>query len=381
MKKFFSNKRTKIVVISVLVVFVLFAMVIPFVDSIIKSENKEIDKAVRELCKSPDIDERTVNRFVGQMENVLSANWKKEKFETKVVNEIGEINVGANGRNFEWTVYEITAQQILLEAAGYKSEAINNAYDKKISEILEQQAQRLEFDDFLEALIEEPYPTMAQEEKVLDVTLTYYTSPRAMLLSEFLIKHINKINSDAVASKNTNDIMSLCNKLSILGEYTEFEVSQLVNKDEIIKILTADAENIIIKEGEGGYYDSSENISSSTFKDGEFNNIAPGKHTISSVSTTKYYGDLAYIYFSRTGTYSFKDEEDETQYVSDELTSRKEVFLRGSRIAEGRSVDEKFIKYAYEDGMVNYHKDGNCFAVGDSSLVCYVGNITFNLYF
>jgi len=388
MIKIFSNKPAKIVIIAVLVAFVVFAMAIPFVNSMIKSANDEIDDAVYALCEYPDIDKRKVKRFVDKMENVLSADWKKEKFETKVVNEIAKMNAGLDATEFERTVYDITAQQILLEAAGYKSEAINNAYDKKISEILQQQSQRLEFDDFLKALIEEPFPTMNEEEKVLDVTLSYYTSPRTELLSGFLTQYIDEITNDAVASKNTNDIMSLCKKLSILAEYPEIDDGQRADMSEIIKILTTDAEKIIIKAGEGGYYEGNENTTSSDNESDELFNYVASEITGTDVDSNsykvkdmKYYGDLSSYFFESGFAYSYEDEDEKKQSNSKKNHTTRLVFLKGEIIHEGDTVDEKYIKYAYEDGMANYHKDGNCFAIGESSLVCYVGNETFNLYF
>ena len=57
------------------------------------------------------------------------------------------------------------------------------------------------------------------------------------------------------------------------------------------------------------------------------------------------------------------------------------MFLKGKAIYERNTVNENLIEYAYEDGMINYHKDGNCFAVSGSSLVCYVGDNMFVLNF
>jgi len=55
--------------------------------------------------------------------------------------------------------------------------------------------------------------------------------------------------------------------------------------------------------------------------------------------------------------------------------------LKGKVIYEGDTVNENLIKYACEDGMTNYYKEENCFAVSSSSLVCYVGDNMFVLNF
>jgi len=84
MKKILSNKWVIISLSFALLLFILFGIVNPYLQSVITSANGRIESLVHDLCKYPEIDKESVEKFVDEMEQYLDADWKKEKFEVAV---------------------------------------------------------------------------------------------------------------------------------------------------------------------------------------------------------------------------------------------------------------------------------------------------------
>jgi hypothetical protein len=393
MKKKISVKM--IVILSLVAVVLGIAILggVTLLRSIKNTQNYHIEHTASTFLSFPKIDKESMDRFEKDMEEVLDAAWKREKFEDLIIDGIEEIqpewenDAIKDGVNFAKIVYEITAQQILLEAVGVESEDIKEAYDAKIAELHQLEKFSITDSKYLcAALMEEPYPTDYQDEKVYDVTLKYYTAPRTYFLETYLPAYMADVAREAITTKETGKLIGLGYKLSLLSIYPEVDINALADVQTAIDLLTADAQVIQVKEGMGGYYDGAQNDASQDNKSDELFDYVASTITGTEVNSNsfkfksvKYYGDLAGYYFESGLAYSYKDENGKTQYNSNTNNSRRVVFLKGEAIHEGNSVNEKFLKYGCEDGMVNYYKDGRCFAVGNGTLACYVGSKTFAL--
>lgn len=393
MQKKLSKKMILILSLVTAVALVAVFGIVTLMHSVKDTQNYHIEVAASNFLSFPKIDRDSMDRFERDMEEVLDADWKREKFEELVIKGIKEIqpewenDAIKDGTNFARVVYEITAQQIMLEAVGVESDAIKEAYDAKIAELHQLEKVSITDSKYLcAALVEEPYPTDNQEEKVYDITLKYYTAPRTYFMETYLPAYMADVAQDAITTKDTGKLIGLGYKLSLLSVYPEIDIKKLADMQTVTNLLTADAQVIQVKEGEGGYYDGMQNDASQDNKSDELFDYVASTITGTEVNSNsykfksvEYFGDLADYYFESGLAYSYKDENGKTQYNSNTNNSRRVVFLRGEAIHEGHSVDEKFLKYGCEDGMVNYYKDGRCFAVGNGTLACYVGSKTFAL--
>ena len=378
MKKTLVNKRIKIIIIAVVALFIIIGIVIPYSKSVAYTNNSQLERVIKDLFEYPDIEEDSIEDFVEDFEEAVDSKRQKEKFDDMALDAISNMNGGATSTNFERVVYEITAAQILLEAADYKNETLDNAFTEKSFELLELHHNLLDFEDFSESIINEPYPTFESDAKVYDVDLTYYTSPRTLFINAYIPTHLNTKKDGAFSTKDTKELLSLCYDLSVLSAYPDFDITQWITLSEITGLLCDGAETIIVRNGEGGYYDDKENSASSNYKKDEALSVV-GKAGTSSVKTSKYFGDLASYYSSKTGSYSWKDDDGNTNYVSDDIYSNSSVYLKDEEISG--ALSEQYLKYAQEDGMANYYKDDCCFAISDSGIVCYFGQTHFLLDF
>jgi hypothetical protein len=233
----------------------------------------------------------------------------------------------------------------------------------------------MEFDDFVEDILEEPLSV--RQEKIYHTPPTYYTSPQEVFADIYLPARLGQKQEDVLRTKDTGKILNLCEDLTVLSKYDELRAQNVVLVQEMLTLLTADAETIIVKEGFGGYYDGGEDDSSANhLRDEEMSNV--GSLTQATVSSVKYFGDLASYYFHRSDSYFGQDGSGNDMQVTGESVSRTTVYLRGVKISN-YDLEERFIKYAYEEGMTSYHKDGYCFAVSEDRLVCFVGKDRFAL--
>ncbi len=379
MKKLFSKKWFKLLLAATALILVVVFIVIPFVDSVKWNNEHAIKNAMREIIDYPDIeDDDSVKRAEEYMSQVTKSKKNTEKFEEQAVAKIKALDI-SNGGSVSYRIDCLTETQLMLEKVGYESPALKQAFEEKIKETV----------DLLET--SEGFYKIPEHISNTDIdasSLTYYQDFKTMFLNDLAPTCLKNQYNEAVASGKTSEFISLCNNLAAMSEFLDFDADSVVSVDNIIKNLTTDAEEIIVKDGEGGYYDNMKSDASQDNKSDELFDYVASTITGLDVNSnsfkfknTKYYGDLSSYYFESGLAYSYEDEDGKTQYNSNTNKETRIVFLKGEPIHEGNSVDKKFIKYAYEDGMINYHKDGFCFAVGNSSLTCYVGNETFLMKF
>ena len=171
----------------------------------------------------------------------------------------------------------------------------------------------------------------------------------------------------ATAEKDTGAVINLLAGLSVVNETTE--LTGLVDVSALLDYLKTDAEEILIGEYEGYYGGKTGSIDSSYENDKIWDAYLPGDYVHSSFSSVDYYGDLASYFYSSGGVY--RDENGKVHGNTASESYSTYVELKGERISF-ESV-ENCIKYAHEEDMTNYHKDGYCFAIGDTTFVCYVG--------
>ena len=164
-------------------------------------------------------DEESVDDFVESMKDVTVSDSKKEKFDTAVKESISKINGGSTSIDLERAVYDITVAQILPEAADYKNESINTAFESQISKLFELQNNILDFEDFSDAIMNEPFPAAYDDLKIYDTTLSYYRNPRTVFADEYLPKYIDQKKSRCSGNKghrkNHGSLLRACRSRQI----------------------------------------------------------------------------------------------------------------------------------------------------------------------
>ena len=88
MKKILSNKWVIISLSFALLLFVLFGIVNPYLQSVITSDNGHIESLVHDLCKYPEIDKESVEKLRSFSPTYSSKSTVKQKRGRKKKNEI-----------------------------------------------------------------------------------------------------------------------------------------------------------------------------------------------------------------------------------------------------------------------------------------------------
>lgn len=242
----------------------------------------------------------------------------------------------------------------------------------------------MDMDDFVEDVLKEA----SYKEKIYGTQLSYYVSPQNILVDEFLPAYFAEKRDAAFTSGKTAQILSLFNDLALVEKFDVIKLEDVLSIEDALMTLTTGAEEIVVKPDAGGYYDGAKDGSDSDFEKDELfgaviNDLLglEGEATKSEVSTVEFFGDLASCFYTQTFHYQGTDSNGESHSTTQDKHTRRSVLLKGERINEHYTVNEKHIKYAYEDGMVSYHKDGHCFAISDNALTCFVGENSFLLTF
>lgn len=373
MKKIFANKWVKIGLFSALALFLVFGIAIPYIDSVKWNTQHDIEQAVYEIFTFPDVSD--MDRARNYMETVKKSEKNREEFETQAIKEISKFD-----SSFHAVIYDLTAQQIMLEELDYESPKIKEAQEKQIRDAFEIYSKQMDMDDFVRDVLKES----SYDDKIYGTELTYYVSPQTILVDEFLPAYFAEKKDAAFTSRKTAQILSLFNDLDLVEEFNVIEINDVLSVEDALAILTDGAEEIIVKPDAGGYYDGAKDESDSDFeKDELFGAVVndllglEGEATKGQVSTVEFFGDLASCFYTQTLHYQGTDSNGGSHSTTQDSNTRRSVLLKGVRINEHYTVNEKHIKYAYEDGMVSYHKDGHCFAISDNALTCFVGKHSF----
>lgn len=120
MKKIFANKWVKICLISALALFLVLGIVIPYIDSVKWNTQHDIEQAVYEIFTFPDVGD--IDRARDYMETVKKSEKNRKEFETQAIKEISKFD-----NSFNSEIYDLTAQQIMLEELDYESPEIKEA--------------------------------------------------------------------------------------------------------------------------------------------------------------------------------------------------------------------------------------------------------------
>lgn len=377
MKKIFANKWVKICLISALALFLVLGIAIPYIDSVKWNTQHDIEQAVYEIFTFPDVGD--IDRARDYMETVKKSEKNRKEFETQAIKEISKFD-----NSFNSEIYDLTAQQIMLEELDYESPEIKETQEKQIRDALEIYSKLMDMDDFVEDVLKEA----SYKEKIYGTQLSYYVSPQNILVDEFLPAYFAEKRDAAFTSGKTAQILSLFNDLALVEKFDVIKLEDVLSIEDALMTLTTGAEEIVVKPDAGGYYDGAKDGSDSDFEKDELfgaviNDLLglEGEATKSEVSTVEFFGDLASCFYTQTFHYQGTDSNGESHSTTQDKHTRRSVLLKGERINEHYTVNEKHIKYAYEDGMVSYHKDGHCFAISDNALTCFVGENSFLLTF
>ena len=377
MKKIFANKWVKICLISALALFLVLGIAIPYIDSVKWNTQHDIEQAVYEIFTFPDVGD--IDRARHYLETVQKSEKNRKEFETQAIKEISKFD-----NSFNSEIYDLTAQQIMLEELDYESPDIKEAQEKQIRDALEIYSKLMDMDDFVEDVLKEA----SYKEKIYGTQLSYYVSPQNILVDEFLPAYFAEKRDAAFTSGKTAQILSLFNDLALVEKFDVIKLEDVLSIEDALMTLTTGAEEIVVKPDAGGYYDGAKDGSDSDFEKDELfgaviNDLLglEGEATKSEVSTVEFFGDLASCFYTQTFHYQGTDSNGESHSTTQDKHTRRSVLLKGERINEHYTVNEKHIKYAYEDGMVSYHKDGHCFAISDNALTCFVGENSFLLTF
>lgn len=373
MKKEPLKKRVIYIISVVAVLFLTVAILIPCINSIQHQKKAAIANAVDAIFSAYELDDRTIERAKGYMDNVLGNKAQEAAFVEQAISEIQKMNGGVG--DLSLTVYDIVLQQKLLEILGYENDAIKQAYEAQIMVILNLQDGLMTFENFTEEILEEPLGKNVGS--FYHDQPDYYTSPQKAYKETYLPQHLDQKKTEALYTKDTGKILNLCADLAVLSQYDGLDVINTVSTQELLLSLTTEAETILIKPGVGGYYDGWEDNSSSNYDRDEAMSVV-GNMVQATVSAAHYFGDLASYDFHRSGSYFGKDNNGNSMQVTGESVSYTTIYLRGTKISD-YDLKERYIKLAYEDNMAAYQKDGYCFAVNDEQLICFVGKDHFAL--
>lgn len=307
--------------------------------------------------------EDTIKRIKEEMQTILATPWMEEEFRTQAVAEIQKTDmsltygIGSASMNAFW----IKEDQLLLEEIGYQNPEIKSAYEEMMKTKFSALGKSQGIAVLTRGTLDGPGD---EEDEIYKKQLSYYTDPKTVFLTMFLSEYVET----TLAEKNTEKLLDLCEGLNVVRDHTD--LAEVVDLQKVFDGLTTDAEQITVTPGEG-YYQDRENESDTDFsKDPIWSQYLPGDLITSTTNSVKYYGDLASFFFHR---YTIREDENGNNHVVDsDSASNNTTYLKDTRIAF-TGVSERYIKYAYEDGMVSYHKDGYCFAIGDNQMTCFLG--------
>lgn len=294
--------------------------------------------------------------------NITKTKWMEEEF-------IKQGTAAIQKKTFDATYgaamdcFWIKQQQLLLEECGYECPQFQQAYIEMLKREFHQQEEYFGFSE----IANDALNGAIDEEEIYNKKLSYYSDPQSVFLNGYLPVYVESEWNAARDAKDTGAVIDLCNGLTVVSTHLDLET--IIDINALLNYLTTDAEQFTVKEDEG-YYANKENQADSDFeKDEVWAEYLPGDYIHSSSSSVKYYGDLASYFRSSGGVY--KDENGNVHGDTATNNYSTMVYLKGERISFD-SVNN-FIKYAYEDGMISYHKDGYCYAISDNALVCFVG--------
>lgn len=325
---------------------------------------ENITWTVQNLFKYSSPTEDNLKRIKEEIQTILATPWMEEEFRAQAVAEIQktEMDLTYGIGSISMNAFRIKEDQLLLEEMGYQCPEIKSAYEERLRKsfvgIGNYQGIAMLSDGTLNGPNDE-------EGKIYSKELSYYTDPKTVFLTMFLPEYVET----TLAQKDTKKLLDLCEGLNVVRAHTD--LAEVVDLQTIFDGLTSGAEQITVMAGEG-YYKDKKNESDTDFsKDAIWSQYLPGDLVTSKTNSVKYYGDLASFFFSK---YTIRQDEDGNgQAVDSSYVSNNMTYLKNERIAF-TGVSERYIKYAYEDGMVSYHKDGYCFAIGDNALTCFVGD-------
>lgn len=379
MKKLFSKTWGKIAFFAALALILFFAttITVTLIQSAQRETEFDIDHCVHYIFEYPDVAD--LDYVADEFASIRKSEKNLEEFESRGIKEIRKFD-----RSLTFFAYDINAQQIMLERLDYKSPAIKAAQEQMIRDALDASISTMDIDDLVYDILKEP----TTEDKIYDIQLSYYVPPRTILIEEFLPQYFADKTAKAFASGNTGELLSLCNDLALVAEFDVIAMDDVLSIQDALTALTSGAEEIIVRPDSGGYYDGYTADSDSDFEnDPLFDSVVndllglEGESTHSTVETVEYFGDLASCFYTQTFHYEGTDQNGETHSTTQDKNTRRTVLLKGERINSSYTVNKKHIKYAYEDGMVSYHKDGYCFAISDNALTCFLGKYIFLLEF
>lgn len=373
MKKEPIKKRVIWILSVVAVLFLAVAILIPSIKSIQHQKKAAVANAVDAIFSAYELNDHTIERAKGYMDNVIGNKTQEAAFVEQAIAEIQRMNGGVG--KLSLTVYDIVLQQKLLEIIGYENDAIKQAYEAQIMVMLNLQDGLMTFDNFTEEILREPLGMRAGS--FYHDQPDYYTSPQKVYIETYLPQHLDQKKAEALRTKDTGKILNLCADLAVLSQYDGLDSVNTVSIQELLILLTAEAETILIKPGVGGYYDGWEDSSSSNHDRDEAMSVV-GNMVQATVSAAHYFGDLASYDFHRSESYFGEDSNGNSMQVTGESTSYTAIYLCGTKISD-YDLKERYIKLAYENNMAAYHKDGYCFAVNDEQLICFVGKDHFSL--
>lgn len=373
MKKTLCNKRLIAIISVVAVLLLVIAILVPYLNSIHRQSESAVTAAVSSIFSAHELNNRAIDRAKKYIDKIIDNRKQAAAFEEQVIAEIEQMNGGVN--QLSLTVYDIVLQQKLLESVGYESDAIKHAYEEQIMLILELQDGIMTFDDFTEDILVEPFDKRAEE--FYRIQPTYYTSPQKVYAENYLPQRLSQKEADALQTKDTGKILNFCADLAVLSLYDNLNAANAISVQELVELLTLEANTILVEPGVGGYYDGWEDSSSSNHDRDEEMSVV-GNMVQASVSTAHYFGDLASYYFHRSESYFGEDDQGNSMQVTGTSVSNTTIYLCGVKISD-YDLNEHYIKHAYENKMTAYHKDGYCFAVSQEQLVCFVGKDHFTL--
>ena len=258
-----------------------------------------------------------------EIAEIINTPWKEEEFIKQGVKTIQNETIEANGFA-AYDCFQIKQQQILLEEINYKCPQFQQAYKEWLIKLFNSQAEY----NGLAKIADYALNGTTGDEEIYNQQLTYYSDPKNVFLKDFLPTFIEKEWSSTQNAADTEAVLNLCGGLAVVSAHAD--LNTYVDVNSLLNYLKTDAQQITIQQDQGHY--ANKGTSTNGY--------------LQSSDTTSYYGDLA--------------------------STSTETLLKGERIS-WESISKAFVKYAYEDGMVSYYKDGFCYAISDTAIVCFVG--------
>ncbi len=252
-------------------------------------------------------------------------------------------------------IYRLTKALQHMEYAEYRNENVRNAFKERFTNYLT---------DVLKDGNLKHIANICDDYFVMD----YYYSPQDLLTKELFLSATENMRNEAFSSGDMNLIMSYISDIAYcLEKIPTLQFAEILPADTLIPLLTKDAEPIIVKDGQGGYYDD---------KKEEYDNHS-GDVSALGVDVAK-----KHIIYSFSGDFMTKSSS--VRYTRKNGTDLEESQL--SRYDKSSST----IYYCGEEIQVNkdyfykargsetaYQKDGYFFVASDEKIVSFKGTHTF----